>query len=75
MRREDAEKAETILKDFKHSIDLKLDEFSSLFRRISNNCLQAFEFGSEDDVYGIPEDQFRDSITNIFFQLQNFLDK
>lgn len=43
MRKKDEEKAQMILQDFKQlftfSIDVKSDGFSSLFRRISNNCL------------------------------------
>ena len=53
MVKQDDEKAEKILQDFKQlasfSIDVNLDGFSSLFGRISNNCLQAFEFGPKND--------------------------
>jgi hypothetical protein len=49
MVKQDDEKAEKILQDFKQlssfSIDVNLDGFSSLFGQISNNCLQVFEFG------------------------------
>ena len=77
MVKQDDERAEKILQDFKQlsnfSIDVNLNEFSSLFRQISDNCLQAFEFGSKDDGYGIPEDEFRNSIEEIYFQLENYL--
>ena len=76
MVKQDDDKAETIFQDFKQlssfSIDVNLDEFSSLFEQIFNNCLQAFEFGPEDDGYGIPEDEFRNSIEEIYFQLENY---
>jgi hypothetical protein len=75
MVKQDDEKAEKILQDFKKlssfSIDGNLDQFSSLFGRISNNCLQAFEFGPKNDGYGIPEDEFRNSIEKTYFQIQN----
>ena len=49
VHRRDQLRAEKILQDFKQlssfSIDVNLDGFSSLFGQISNNCLQAFEFG------------------------------
>ena len=77
MVEQDNEKAEKILQDFKQlssfSIDVNLDGFSSLFGRISNNCLQAFGFGLKNDGYGIPEDEFRNSIEEIYFQLENYL--
>ena len=61
MVKQDDEKAEKILQDFKQlssfSIDGNLDGFSSLFGQISNKCLQAFEFGPKNDGYGIPEDE------------------
>lgn len=76
MIKQDDEKAEKILQDFKQlssfSIDINLDRFSSLFGRISNNCLQAFEFG---DGYGIPEDEFSNSIEEIYFQLEKYLNE
>lgn len=79
MVKQDDEKAEKILQDFKQlssfSIDVNLDGFSSLFGRISNNCLQAFEFGPKNDGYGIPEDEFRNSIEEIYFQLENYLNE
>ena len=75
MVKQDDEKAEKILQDFKKlssfSIDGNLDQFSSLFGRISDNCLQAFEFGPKNDGYGIPEDEFRNSIEKTYFQIQN----
>jgi hypothetical protein len=71
------EKAERILQDLKQlfsfSIDGNLDQFSSLFGRISNKCLQAFEFGPKNDGYGIPEDEFRNSVEKTYLQLQKFL--
>lgn len=77
MVKQDDEKAEKILQDFKQfssfSIDANLGGFSSLFGQISNNCLQAFEFGPKNDGYGIPEDEFRNSIEEIYFQLENYL--
>ena len=79
MLKQDDEKAEKILQDFKQlssfSIDVNLDGFSSLFERISDNCLQAFEFGPKDDGYGIPEDEFSNSIEEIYFQLENYLNE
>ena len=79
MVKQDNEKAEKILQDFKQlssfSIDVNLDGFSSLFGQISNNCLQAFEFGLKNDGYGIPEDEFRNSIEEICFQLENYLNE
>ena len=58
MVEQDRKKAEKILQDFKQlsdfSIDVKSDGFWSLFEGIFDNCLQAFEFGPEDDGYGIP---------------------
>ena len=79
MVKQDDEKAEKILQDFKQlsnfSIDVNLDGFSSLFGRISNNCLQAFEFGPKNDGYGILEDEFRNSIEEIYFQLENYLNE
>jgi len=79
MLKRDDEKAEKILQDFKQlssfSIDINVDGFSSLFRKISNQCLQAFEFGPMDDGYGIPEDEFRNSIEEIYFQLENYLNE
>jgi len=72
MVEQDDEKAEKILQDFKQlssfSSDVNLDQFSSLFERISDKCLQAFEFGPEDDGYGIPEDEFRNAIEETYFQ-------
>ena len=79
MVKQDNEKAEKILQDFKQlssfSIDVNLNGFSSLFEQISNNCLQAFEFGSKNDGYGISEDEFRNSIEEICFQLENYLNE
>lgn len=76
MVKQDDEKAEKILQDFKQlssfSIDVNLGGFSSLFGQISDKCLQAFEFGPEDDGYGIPEDEFRNSIEKIYFQLEDY---
>ena len=77
MVKQDDKKAEKILQDFKQlssfSIDANLGGFSSLFGQISNNCLQAFEFGSKNDGYGIPEDEFINSIEEIYFQLESYL--
>ena len=79
MVKQDIEKAEKILQDFKQlssfSIDVNLDGFSSLFERISDTCLQAFEFGPKNNGYGIPEDEFRNSIEEIYFQLENYLNE
>ena len=79
MVKQDDEKAEKILQDFKQlssfSIDVNLDGFSSLFGRISNNCLQAFEFGPKNDGYGIPEDEFRNSIEEIYFELEKYFNE
>ena len=79
MVKQDDEKAEKILQDFKQlssfSIDGNLDGFSSLFGRISNKCLQAFEFGLKNDGYGIPKDEFRNSIEKTYFQIQNYLNE
>ena len=79
MVKQDDEKAEKILQDFKQlssfSIDVNLEGFSSSFGQIFNKCLQAFEFGPEDDGYGIPEDEFRNSIEEIYFQLENYLNE
>ena len=41
-------------------IDLELDEFGSLFKKIHETCLYAFEFQDEEEA--MPEDTFRDSI-------------
>ena len=75
MVKQDDEKAEQILQDFKQlssfSIDGNLDGFSSLFGRISNKCLQAFEFDPKNDDYGIPEDEFRNSVEKTYLQLEN----
>ena len=84
MVEQDTEKAEKILQDFNQlsnfSISVNLldedkDEFSSSFERISDKCLQAFEFGPEDDGYGIPEDEFRNSIEESYFKLENYLNE
>ena len=79
MVKQDNEKAEKILQDFNQlssfSIDVNLDTFSSSFERISDKCLQAFEFGPEDDGYGIPEDEFRNSIEESYFKLENYLNE
>ena len=79
MVKQDDEKAEKILQDFNQlssfSIDVNLDGFSSLFGRISNNCLQAFEFGPKNDGYGIPEDEFRNSIEEIYFELEKYFNE
>jgi len=60
MVKQNDEKAEKILQDFKQlssfSIDVNLDGFSSLFERIS-------------------EDEFRNSIEEIYFQLENYLNE
>ena len=47
--------------------------FRLYFGQISNNCLQAFEFGPKNDGYGISEEEFRNSIEEIYFQLENYL--
>ena len=79
MVKQDDEKAEKILQDFNQlssfSIDVNLDKFSFSFERISDKCLQAFEFGPEDDGYGIPEDEFRNSIEESYFKLENYLNE
>ena len=79
MVKQDDGKAEKILQDFKQlasfSIDVNLDGFSSLFEQIFNKCLQAFEFGPSNDGYGIPENEFRNSIEKIYFQLENYLNE
>ena len=79
MVKQDDEKADKILQDFNQlssfSIEGNLDEFSSLFERIYNKCVQAFEFGPQDDGYGIPEDEFRNSIEEIYFKLENYLNE
>jgi len=79
MGEQDYEKAKKILQDFEQlsnfSIDVKSDGFCSLFEGISDDCRQAFEFGPEDDGYGIPEDEFRNSIEKIYFQLVNYLNE
>ena len=60
MVKQNDEKAEKILQDFKQlssfSIDVNLDGFSSLFERIF-------------------EDEFRNSIEEIYFQLENYLNE
>jgi hypothetical protein len=79
MIKQDDEKAEKILQDFKQfssfSIDGNLDRFSSLFGRIFNKCLQAFEFGPKNYGYGISEDESRNSIEKTYFQIQNYLNE
>ena len=77
MVKQDDEKAEKMLQNFKQlsnfSIYINLDNFLSLFEKVYNNCLQAFEFGPEIDNYRISEDEFRSSIKEIYFQLENYL--
>jgi len=51
-------------------VDLELDDFSSLFGKMHETCLYAFEFEYEDDA--MPEDKFRDSILKIFTQMQSY---
>ena len=79
MIKEDNEKSKKILQDLKQlssfSIHANLDSFSSLFDQIYNACLQAFEFGHENDGYGIPEDEFRNSVEETYFQLENYLNE
>lgn len=52
MAREDIRKADEILNDFEQLstfwIDLKLDEFSSLFEEINEKCLYTLEFEDKD---------------------------
>ena len=79
MVKEDDEKAEKMLQDFKQlssfSIDVTLNGFSSLFNQVYNSCLQAFEFGHHNDDYGIPEQEFKNSIKEAFFQLEHYLNE
>lgn len=79
MVEEDDKKAGKILQDFEQlsnfSINVTLDEFSSLFERIFDRCLQAFEFGPDDELYGVPENELRNSIEEIYFQLENYLNE
>ncbi len=74
MVREDLKKAHQVLDDFEQLsnflIDSGLDEFSSLFEEINEKCLNGLEF--EDNI--ISEDKLRDSIREIFFQMQKYLD-
>jgi len=77
MVNEDMKKSHKILNDFEELstfwIDLKLDEFCSLFENIHETCFYAFEF--EDEKNLVPEDKFCDSIQKIFFKIQKYLDK
>ena len=79
MVKQDNEKAEKILQDFKQlsnfPIDVTLDKFSSLFERISDKCSYVLEFGHEDDGNGISEDEFRNSIEETYFQLKKYLNE
>ena len=54
-------------------IAVELDEFSALFSSIHQTCLSAFEF--EDQEGAMPEDTFRDSIQEIFFKMQKYLNE
>lgn len=47
-------------------VDVKTNRFSSFFGRIPNNYNQTFEFGLEDDGYGIIQDQFQLSSKDYF---------
>lgn len=75
---EDCKAEEILSKNFKQlstfSIDSKLDEFSSLIEQISNECTLAFDYYPKDS-YRIKEDEFRDYIKSMFFQIKNCLDK
>lgn len=75
MEKEDGKAQQSFKKDLKQlstfSIDSKSNEFSSLIEKIFYECMLAFEYEPEE----INEDEFRDFIKNIFFQIQNFLDK
>lgn len=79
MVKQDDEKAEKILQNFEHLsrvlIDVNLDGFSSLFELIFYNFLQTFEFGPKNDDYEIYENEFRNSIEEIYFQLENYLNQ
>jgi hypothetical protein len=63
-------------KDFKQlstfSIDSKSDEFGSLICEIFKNCDPLFDL---EENHGITENQFRDSIEKIFFQMQKYFDE
>ena len=73
----DLTKSHKILHNFEElatfSIDLELDDFSSLFEKIHQICLYAFEFEDQDDA--MSEDKFRDSIEKIFFKIRKYLDE
>ena len=75
MQKEDGQAQISFKKDLTQlltfSIDSKSNEFSSLIEKIFYECMLAFEYETEE----MNEDEFRDFIKNIFFQIQNFLDK
>ena len=76
MQREDGEAATIIKNDFERlatfSIDFKADEFSSLIQEIYDVSNLAFELGPKN---GIPEVEFQNSVEEIYFKIQNFLNK
>lgn len=76
MLKKDKDDAKKILQSLKQlsnfSTDANLNNFSVLFRQISNNCSEALEFGFENDDSGISEEKFRNSIEKIYSQLKSY---
>ena len=74
MVKQNDKKAEKILQDFKQlssfSLDINSDGFSSLLGRISDNCLQAFEFGPADNGYEISENKLNSPLKKLIFDLK-----
>ena len=72
MARQDMREANQILNDFEQLstfwIDSELDEFSSLFEEMNEECLSRLEF--EDGP--MPEEEFRNSVEKIFSQIQKY---
>lgn len=75
MIEQDNKEAELLFQDFEQLANFlihdNLDEFSPLFSRVHKIYLQVFEFGSEDDGFGVPEHEFKNSVEKAYFQIKN----
>lgn len=78
MIEKDAKKSRKILKNFDDLsnfwINLKSDEFYSLFQIIEETCQYAFEFYL-DEENAMSEDEFYDSIKDTFLKMRKYLNE
>lgn len=77
LKEEDIKKAEKILENFEELsnfwIDSDLNDFSSSFETMYDNCLSIIEL--EDEGGAMMETDFRNSIEKHFFKIQKYLNE